>query len=491
MRILVLALLTLYNIDAGAQNIGRVESSAQPALKVKDLEKLAKSYRFLSASLQQQSLHYLTRLQKEESRVQLIQQSKNGTPGHVSLTETPLDLEQLRKQLVSPVNFTLKNPLREYFPRLDSLKTALLFLQLPIQGGLISGQLEQIQGLQKEISIFETSMQQATNINYFIQQRQEQWKASLEKAGKIKQLTTLKKEFYYYQQQINEYRDILQNKDKLTTKIVSKVSDLPAFGQFMKRNSYLSTLFRMPGGSDSENAENIPGLQTHAQVDSLIGVKMGCGASLPAAVMGDENKEANNNPLAGNMQEAQNLLNTWKTKFSQYGTGNSQTTLPDFKPNTQHNKAFWHRLVTGFNLQSTSGTTLLPAYSDLALSLGYKIKGNSVAGISGSYKMGWGQPFNHLALSSEGVGIRSFIDWDLGKNIFVSGGYEWNYLQAFSQLRALRNIQAWQPSGLLGLTKKMKIGRRQQSIQLLYDMLHTTHLPQSQPLIFRVGYSFN
>jgi hypothetical protein len=46
----------------------------------------------------------------------------------------------------------------------------------------------------------------------------------------------------------------------------------------------------------------------------------------------------------------------------------------------------------------------------------------------------------------------------------------------------------WQKSALLGATKKYMIGKKQAKVQLLFNALYAKETPQSNPLVFRVGY---
>ncbi|MBC7383685.1 MAG: hypothetical protein H7296_11955, partial [Bacteroidia bacterium] len=126
------------------------------------------------------------------------------------------------------------------------------------------------------------------------------------------------------------------------------------------------------------------------------------------------------------------------------------------------------------------------------LSVGYKLNDKSTTGIGVAYKMGYGS-IQNFKISHEGIGLRSFIDWKLKKQFFVSGGYEMNYNTVFTNLRSLQSSNEWQRSGLIGITKKIKIKTKYvkgTNLQLLYDVLHNNHVVPTQPIVFRVGYNF-
>jgi hypothetical protein len=73
------------------------------------------------------------------------------------------------------------------------------------------------------------------------------------------------------------------------------------------------------------------------------------------------------------------------------------------------------------------------------------------------------------------------------------GGFEYNYTTPFTTLQQVRQIQDWTRSGLIGLSKtvslKSKVFSKTQ-VQLLWDFLSYQQVPQGQPLVFRVGYTF-
>jgi hypothetical protein len=103
--------------------------------------------------------------------------------------------------------------------------------------------------------------------------------------------------------------------------------------------------------------------------------------------------------------------------------------------------------------------------------------------------MGWGKDVSHISLSSQGIGLRSYVDIKLKGSIWITGGYEQNYMQGFDKIPLLNDYSKWQQSGLLGLSKKYKVGKKTGNMQLLWDFLSYEQTPQTQALKFRVGYT--
>jgi len=161
----------------------------------------------------------------------------------------------------------------------------------------------------------------------------------------------------------------------------------------------------------------------------------------------------------------------------------------------QETKTFKQRLEYGSNFQFGKSNNLLPTTADIGLSIGYSLNDKSVAGIGASYKMGMGN-IRHIRITHQGASLRSFIDWKLKKQFFITGGMEMNYLAALPDNTGVlepKNMSNWQQSGLVGISKKISVKTkwfRSTKVQLLYDFLWNQHVPVSQPVVFRVGYNF-
>jgi hypothetical protein len=244
----------------------------------------------------------------------------------------------------------------------------------------------------------------------------------------------------------------------------------------MQKNSYLGMLFPVPENYGTDKA--LDGLQTRASVGNLVAQRMGAAT----------NQEQY---LQQQVQSAQANLSQIKDKAAKSGViGSSDLEIPQFKPNTQRTKRFLQRIEYGMNLQSTKGNSFLPVTTDIAATAGYKFSDRATAGLGMSYKVGWGNDLRNLSLSNQGIGLRSYIDIKAKGSIWISGGFEYNYLQAFTKLEQIADVDVWQKSALLGVEKKIKIGKKTTNMQLLYDFLWHAQEPRAQPVKFRIGYTF-
>ena len=365
-----------------------------------------------------------------------------------------------------------------YSGRLDSLSTSLSLLK-------DNGLLQNSSALNQTLSGYKDLQQQlnaSEQIKKQLAKRSGELKQKLSAFGLTKGLRKFQKDVYYYRAQVQEYKALWEDPSKLEAKLLEVVQRLPQFKDFFARNSQLGRLFPMPGGNGTgAPSAALAGLQTRAMVTQAIQQRFGSGADVTQA-------------LQQNVQSAQGQLNQLKARAASLGQGSvgsaGEGDLPDFKPNEQKTKTFLNRLEYGANVQSQKARYYFPATSDLGLQLGYKLNDNSTIGIGASYKLGLGRGWNHIAITHQGVGLRSYVDWKLKGSLYLSGGYEQNYQSEFQRLDVLKDLSAWQRSGLIGVSKKYKVSKKMKGeMKLLWDFLSYNQIPRTQAILFRVGYN--
>ena len=104
-----------------------------------------------------------------------------------------------------------------------------------------------------------------------------------------------------------------------------------------------------------------------------------------------------------------------------------------------------------------------------------------------------GPDLSHVSFSNQGAGLRSFVDIHLNKTFYASGGLEYNYQQLIYTQNTFNNLNYWQPSGLVGVSKIVSMNTKlfkKTKIQVLWDFLSYQQIPRTQPFKFRVGYNF-
>jgi hypothetical protein len=453
-------------------------------------DRINKKSEQLEEKLMHQTEKYLQRLARKEEKLRK-KLAKTDSTAAKQLFEG--SAEQYAKLVEKMKNKTSVEGRAsgQYMPYVDSLKTSLSFLQKN-SDLLSSDQAKKITGSLDQMKQAQGKLQQAEEVKAFIRQRKQQIKETLSRYTNLpnsitKSYQDFNKELYYYSQQVQEYKDMLNDPDKLMQKGLALLNKLPAFQSFMQQHSELASLFSVPAGYG--NAQSLAGLQTRSQVQQLM-----------------QNQFASAGPNANqmmqqNLQAAQAQLNQLKDKISKLGNGGADMDMPDFKPNNQRTKSFWNRLEYGTNLQTQRSNYFFPTTSDVGLSVGYKLSDKSIIGIGGSYKVGWGKDIQHIAVSSQGAGLRSFLDVKLKGSFFASGGYEYNY-QPLTLNGSLPPPpgggqgevgEVWQNSGLVGVSKIISLKSKtfkKTKVQLLWDFLSYQQIPRTQAIKFRVGYSF-
>jgi hypothetical protein len=488
--LLIFSFVLFSAITSYCQN--KTSSSALPVLSdsvdidSKALDKLDRQYDDLSKSIQKRTQSLLAHLQKKEARLKRKVQQVDSAKAAIVFANSDKKYKELKGKIDSSVNKKLAiDPLKNYDPSIDTMQTALLFIQK--DSTMSPDKLLQVQSTSNQLKQVQGQIQQGTDVQTFIKEREQVLKSQLSQYGVGKELTDINKECYYYQQQMNEYKSMLKDKQKLQQKAISTVTNLPAFKSFMAQNSYLAQLF--PTSANNGTSQALDGLQTNASTQQQLQSKFGLN-DIPADD-GSGGGPDGSAILQQEVQQAQAVLSKVKDQINAAGGGSSDMVMPNFTPNTQKTKPILGRLEFGTNMQSQRSNTLLPTITEFALTLGYKLSDKATTGIGVSYKIGWGRGgFDNISLSNQGIGLRSFIDIKAKGSIWITGGYEYNYMQEFASIHTIDNLDVWQKSALIGLTKKYKVGKKEGNLQLLYDLLASQEVPRSPAFKFRTGFTF-
>ncbi len=425
----------------------------------------------------------LAKLSRWENKIQGLLQKVNPEAAQKLFGEGQTTFSSLLQKLKEGKTIAEKYK-TQYDDYRDKLTTNLKYLQQQKEK-LDTKLVKPVQKATKKAAELEQDVQNSEALEQFIKERKKQLlDESLKYIGKSKYLTKINKEAYYYVETLRNYKEIFSDKQKAEETALTILNKIPAFQKFVQQNSMLASLFRMPGNSGTTNAASLAGLQTRAQMNALIQERIAAGGP---------NAQAQ---IQQNIQQAQDELNKLKDKVLKSGNSSSDADLPPSGArglNMQKTKTLKQRLEFGSNLQFAKNNSLVPTTADLGLSVGYKLNDKSVLGIGASYKLGLGNGLQHFQLTHQGLGLRSFVDWKLKKQFFISGGFEMNHNAAFKNLEQLKDRSAWQQAGLIGISKKIAVKTKffkGTKLQLLYDMLHSQHVPVSQPVLFRIGYDF-
>ena len=437
----------------------------------------------LQQQLARQTEHYLNRMARQEEKLRAQLYKTDSVKAAALYPQDPKQqyaaMLQKFKQDSSRV-FTSMGP--EYLARVDSLQGALGFLNKnpgvlnanPALQAKMQASLASVQQLQAKL-------QASDAIQQFVQSRKAQIQQALSgythlPSGITNAVAGYNSRAYYYADQVREYRSELNDPDKMMQTALVLLNKLPAFTGFMQKNSFLAGLFGVPPGYGTE--QGMVGMQTRDQVMSMIKSQIGSGGGSSGA-----------SAIQSGLQSAQQDITKIQNKLSALGAGGGGMDMPDFKPNDQKKKTFLKRLEIGVDLQTSQTTNFYPTTSNLGVSLGYQLGHGNVAGIGMAYKLGLGNGLQHMALSSQGIGLRSFLQVKVKKTWGVAGGFEYNYQQPFSSYQDIRNLNSWTRSGLIGITKTVSMKStvfKKTQVQLLWDFLSYSQVPKTAPLLFRV-----
>jgi hypothetical protein len=443
-------------------------------LSDKALGKIDHYYNDLNGRIDKATLKYLNKLQKAEAK--LLKKLYKLDSSALKTVETSTSFYNKLKE-----NSTdkLKNYEQLYNGKLDSLTTGLGFLN---KEGLLKN-ITDIKG--KLPNINETQLQ--LNRLAFIEKELEARKAQLKNlvqnnTSLHKYLGKYNKEMFYAKKQIEDFKQIAEQPEKAVDKLIELAMKFPKFQQFFAKYSMLGQIFNLPSNEDYTVSS---GLQTRASVMNILESTIGTSVNVT---------EYLNQQMGTAQNELQALQQKAIDKINSYGS-NEDIMPKHFKPNNQRNKKFKDRLVYNFNMQSQKSNNLIPISSDIALGTGYKISDKSIVGVAAGYKMGWGTGWRNIQLSTQGISLRTYIEYNIKKSFWLTGGYEQNYLNQVRNQARIYNINrsGWQQSGLIGVSKQVSLQSKffkSTKAQLLWDFLSYQQIPRPSAIVFRVGYGF-
>ncbi|MFT3747571.1 MAG: hypothetical protein QM768_04615 [Agriterribacter sp.] len=459
----------------------------------------------LDRQLTKQTNKYLNTLSKQEKKLKKQIAAIDSSKAAEIFGDVKERYESLSQKLNGATGKFDKLTSGEYMAGLDSLQGSLAFLKDAVNIVSKTKDIRQKLGSSlNQANQLQSKLKEAGDIQSCLQERQQQLQQLLGSYTNLPQSVSkcfgkYQQDVYYYSQQVKEYKEILNDPDKLVRKILSTLQTMPAFSKFFSKYSMLASLF--PAQDNYGTTQALSGLQTRADVQQVLQQQL----AIPAT------NGANANPsqyLQQQMQQAHGELSKLKDKLQQLGInggGSSDMVMPDFKPNQQKTKSFLKRIELGTNFQTQRATNYFPVTTDVALTAGYKLTDKSIIGIGLSGKIGWGKDWKQVRLTAEGIGFRTYTEWkapDLFKtgsrfmaSLWFTAGAEMTYTRTVESLAVFKNYSNWTKSALAGLTKKysmnspLKKGKKVEgSMQVLYDFLHNKHVPPTPAIVWRVGW---
>jgi hypothetical protein len=455
-------------------------------LSTEKLEKLARNLRQDFETRKQEANSLMAKkidLLKKQEAV-LLKKLPTDVAGEAD--QFAKEMEQKLAALNIPVDMLEKNETaRRYLPyiaRFDSLESLLKFKTGAGETG------EAVELLQKQIAAVRAQYGEIRDLEGWLHAREEQWKGLLNRlnikdAGIFKEFNKWQQSALVYKKELEQWRENLTHPEKLETEILRQLQKSGLFRDFLSKNSELAALFGPPAGSANAPAgQPIPGLQTRASLAQELQSRFGeafmqSGGALQQQLQAGMDQLADmQNPIAEKLNELKEA-NPFQLSPAQEEKAALQA-LPLKK-----------RFEFGVNLQSATRIQDFPAVRDIGLSLGYKLNPRSVAGVGIAYKFALGESWKDIHWTHEGIGLRSFFDWRIAsagskllKGFWITGGFEMNYWSRIARDAQWGDL-AWQKSGLVGVSKVMKYGKKEGKVQVLWSLLNSISSPS--PLLIR------
>ncbi|WP_341836859.1 hypothetical protein WJU16_03065 [Chitinophaga pollutisoli] len=365
----------------------------------------------------------------------------------------------------------------QYIGKLDSLQ---ILNKLAQSGSIIisPSQQDALSVVLKHLQLRNQELVQATIVLNWVKQQKDAYQSFLLSNGMLREAKQLRDMLSKWRSRAESIRTELENPGRSAVDLLHRAKQFPIFQEFFRKHSQLASLFQLPGGEQVSSVA--AGLQTRSDVFELLQQR--------TAMAGPRGPDILSQSINSGYTELKNI----QEKVNKVGgLSDEDMEAVTFKPSTTRTKTFLQRLEYGSDFQSLPSKSSLPATSDLGVSVGYKLNEKSVVGIGLSYKMGWGESWRRIRLSSQGMGLRSFVDVKAWRTFFLTGGFEYNYQPISSALIPEMDISDWTKSALMGLTSivplKSKISKRAK-VQLLWDAMAARQ--GRQALKFRIGYSF-
>jgi len=165
---------------------------------------------------------------------------------------------------------------QQYISSLDSVSTSLKFLQQNPQflSSIKTGD-QKLKDALNKVTGLENQLQKAEEIKKWMRERKQYLKQQLQKIGFAKELKKLNKKIFYYGEQLNEIKTLVNDHKRAERKALGLLGKTKVFQKFFRKNSMLASLFRLP--VDPDDPSSLAGLQTRKQVTALIQNRLASG----------------------------------------------------------------------------------------------------------------------------------------------------------------------------------------------------------------------
>ena len=378
----------------------------------------------LNKRIERTNRKYLKKYFKEENKLhkKLCKIDPALADNLFSINNDPLFYHQNDKNIIKYLEN--RSAPTEYFPQHDSLKTALSFLNA--KNKKLSGidSLKSSDALLKSLNL-DTNLLNSSRLQGYFRERKLNFNESLIKYPELKNnYVQIDKLNFYYHEQISEYKNMFGDLSNIDEKVLKILSGNSEFKKLLANTGQLSAFSAVP----QDWGKSIEGLQTIIETKGIMNTSI--------ADLGSEAK----NVVEQNMKPM--MTSVEKLKSGDYGNISNAADIPSFKPSALKTKPFANRLSSGYNFQLNQSNYGFPATATTGLQVDYKLTSKIKPGIGVSYILGMGSGWDNINFTQQGIGLRSFVDYKISNILYISGGYERNYLPPSNQKKEL-GIKNW------------------------------------------------
>lgn len=321
-----------------------------------------------------------------------------------------------------------------------------------------------------KLGTLKSDQQYNSYIGDLINQRFNNLKNIKVNAKNIGGFKAIDKQVFYAKEKIKVFRQINDEPSKVEEQALEILQGQQGFDKWMEQASGR----KMPSGSLGASDLEKMGYQTKRQVTEQLQQKFG-------------------NNLGGVQQNMGKQINDYQSKIKEFKiaantakqTKESVSQLknlnkPSFKINPMRGLPFSKRIEKQFSWQTNRATIGKPAILQMAAMAGYKHTPHLIYGVGIATAIGLGQNWYNIKFSFEGLGVRSFAEWQWQYGIGAYSGYERMFKQAAfinkgemisQQKENKHSASSYNESVLIGLVKRYRVSEKMNgSIQLLYDI---------------------
>jgi len=462
LKLYILSCCILLSSICKAQEEDAISLQAKRVVEIKQ-EKLQEC----SSKIRKRQERLLSSLRKKEKKFLSKIKRKDSTL-HTQVSSQLLSFDSLSR-LRKPDSAILVRKNRAGIKSIDSLKAIQAFAnsksdQLGIDNPT---NVQALNGLQSDLSY-------QKYVDDLIGQRTKNLKAA-SITGKVRGFASLEKKVFYAKEKMSMLKSISEEPTKAEEQAFEYLQGIEGFDGAMGSVSKDGNIKSLSDASSDADLQKM-GFRTQQQVEASLKSKFGNGTSGVAQKMGNQVKEFQNK--GGDIKNSKKEVKDAVCSAKKAQNDLRNIDKPSFRINPMRGKLFLQRIEKQYNWQTNRASVDKPATLEMSAMVGFKHSPKLTYGIGVAGVVGLGQGWDKIKLTLEGLGIRTFLTWELLYGFGAYGGYERTFkTDVFSKTNQLEglnssthNAPTYSESALLGLTKKYSISEKYNgAIQLLYD----------------------